>query len=101
MNGHATLSTYTQRLEAFRKTDAERDAFVAELVRSYEELQLKYSEKCDDLSNEVESRRMWQGKASSNERALCELKQVSVSTSPIAVWPQAEQQRQRHALYAR
>ena len=58
MNGHTTPSSYVGRLEAFRKTDAERDALVAEVVRQYEELQLKYAEKCDDYNNEVESRRM-------------------------------------------
>ena len=79
MNGHTTPSSYLDRLEAFRKTDAERDALVAEVIRNYEELQLKYAEKCDDYSNEVESRRMWQGKASTNERALAQYKQASVS----------------------
>ena len=78
MNGHTTPSSYVDRLEAFRKTDAERDALVAEVIRNYEELQLKYAEKCDDYKNEVESRRMWQSKASTHERSLMEYRQVSV-----------------------
>lgn len=78
MNGHTTTLSYAGRLEAFRKSDTERDALVAEVIRNYEELQLKYAEKCDDYSNEVESRRMWQTKATSNERALVEHKQISV-----------------------
>ena len=82
MNGHANHSSYGDQLEAFRKSDAERDALVAEVIRKYEELQLKYAEKCDDYSNEVESRRMWQSKASSHERALAEHKQASVRSSP-------------------
>ena len=45
MNGH---TSYADRLELFRKNDAERDALVAEVVRNYEELSLKYAEKCDD-----------------------------------------------------
>ena len=80
MNGHTTQPSYIDRLEGFRKTDAERDALVAEVIRNYEELQMKYKETCDDLYNEIESRRMWQSKASSHERALLEHKQVSVST---------------------
>jgi hypothetical protein len=83
MNGHANHSSYyADRLEAFRKSDAERDALLVEVIRKYEELQLKYAEKCDDFSNEVESRRMWQSKASSHERALAEHKQASVCSSP-------------------
>ena len=78
MNGHTTLSSYVDRLETFRKTDAERDALVAEVLRNYEELQIKYKETCDDLNNEVESRRMWQSKANEQQRALTEQKQLSV-----------------------
>ena len=73
MNGHSAPSSYLDRLEAFRKTDADRDALVAEVIRNYEELQHKYAEKCDDYNNEVQSRRLWQGKAA-------EYKQVSVSS---------------------
>ena len=51
MNGHATPPSYLERLEAFRNSDAERDALVAEVLRKYEELKLKYDEKCDDYSN--------------------------------------------------
>lgn len=81
MNGHTnhSSSSYTDRLAAFRASDAERDTLVAEVIRKYEELQLKFAEKCDDYNNEVESRRMWQTKARSNEQALAEHKQVSVS----------------------
>lgn len=79
MNGHANSSSYySERLESFRQSDAERDSLVAEVIRKYEELQLKFSEKCDDYNNEVESRRMWQAKARSHEQALTEHKQASV-----------------------
>ena len=47
MNGH---TSYADRLELFRKNDAERDALVTEVVRDFEELKLKYAEKCDDYS---------------------------------------------------
>ena len=82
MNGHANQASYADRLEAFRKSDTARDALVAEVIRKYDELQLKYAEKSDDYNNEVESRRMWQSKASSHERALAEHKQASVRTLP-------------------
>ncbi|KAK3701475.1 hypothetical protein LTR37_015449 [Vermiconidia calcicola] len=78
MNGH---TSYADRLELFRKNDAERDALVAEVVRNYEELSLKYAEKCDDYCNEVESRRMWQSKATQSERALVEHRQASGSNA--------------------
>lgn len=80
MNGTLTPSDYGDRLEAFRKSDAERDALVAEVLRNYEDLQLKYVEKCHDFDNEQESRRLWQGKAKTNEIALAEHKKSSVSS---------------------
>lgn len=78
MNGQAATSSYLERLEAFRKADTERDAMVAEVIRKYEELKSRYNDKCDDLNNEVESRRMWQGKAREHESALQEQRLVSV-----------------------
>lgn len=79
MNGHGTPPSYAEQLELFKKNDSARDAFIQDLIRNYEELQLKYAEKCEDYNNEVESRRLWQGKASSNERALAAQRQASVS----------------------
>lgn len=79
MNGHAIPLDYAARLDAFRKSDSERDALVADLVKNYESLKLKYDQKCDDYNNEVESRRMWQNKANANERALNEHRVASVS----------------------
>ena len=81
MNGHSgTLDSYTERLEGFRRSDAERDALVAELIKNYAALQLKYDEKCEDYNNEVESRRSWQSKFRTSEQALNQQKQVSVSS---------------------
>jgi len=82
MNGHASSPMdYTSRLEGFRRSDSERDAFVAELLRNFQALELKYTEKCDDYNNEVESRRMWQSKAKISEVALIEQKQASGSNN--------------------
>ena len=79
MNGHApSRMGYSERLEAFRQSDAEREQMVTELIRSYDELSLKYDQTRDDLGNEIESRRMWQSKANSSERALTEQRQASV-----------------------
>lgn len=73
--------SYADRLEAFRKSDSERDAMVTEILRNYEELHMKYVEKVDDYNNEVESRRMWQSKARTTELALSEQKQASGSSN--------------------
>ena len=80
MNGRTIIPSYAEKLDGFRRSDEERDALIAEIIRDYEELQLKYAEKCDDFNNEVESRRMWQTKASYNAQALAQHKQVSVRT---------------------
>ncbi|GIZ39006.1 hypothetical protein CKM354_000239900 [Cercospora kikuchii] len=81
-------TTYADKLEAFRKSDAERDALVAQILQDYEDLKLKVGEISDDYKNEVASRRMWQNKAASCERdleqALSQQKQVA-STSNFAV----------------
>lgn len=62
--------SHHDKLESFRKADAERDAFVQQMIQSFEELQVKYQRKCDDYENEIESRRMWQGKADAAQRAV-------------------------------
>jgi hypothetical protein len=75
-------ATYADKLDAFRKSDAERDALVASLIADYEDLKVKIEEITDDYKNEVASRRMWQSKAASCEhnleQALVEQKQVAV-----------------------
>ena len=78
MNGHGPPTSYAERLNAFRKSDSDRDDMVNEVIRQYEELKLKYDEKCDDYHNEVESRRLWQSKAREHEGALREQRQASV-----------------------
>ncbi|KAF2772936.1 hypothetical protein EJ03DRAFT_286542 [Teratosphaeria nubilosa] len=81
MNGHTGPPSYNERLDAFRKSDAERDALVGEIIQKYEELRTKYDEKCDDYHNEVESRRMWQVKAKEGEKALTEHRKTSSSSN--------------------
>ncbi|USW48662.1 Putative Zinc finger, CCCH-type [Septoria linicola] len=43
---------YAERLEAFRKSDTERDALVAQVLADYEELKSKVDEITDDYRNE-------------------------------------------------
>jgi hypothetical protein len=62
-NGAGGFATdFAVRMETFRRSDAEREAMVTELISSYEELHTKYLEKCADYNNEVKSRRSWQEK---------------------------------------
>ncbi|KXT08868.1 hypothetical protein AC579_6757 [Pseudocercospora musae] len=84
-HGSADASHYMERLAKFREVDAERDALVTQILKDYEELKKKYDEREDDYKNEVASRRMWQGRASTCEqslqRALTEQKQTSSSNN--------------------
>ena len=85
MNGHdgyAPATSYFERFEAFRQSDREREAFVADLVQKYQELQVKYQQKCGDFENEVESRRIWYTVAKAREGELLSLRQTSVSCNP-------------------
>lgn len=83
MTGPTALGAmdYAGRLEAFRQSDRTRDDMVEGLISSYNELQAKYNEKCDDYSNEVEGRRTWQNKAKLAEQALAEQRQAYVSNN--------------------
>lgn len=40
MNGYSRPSNYAEQLEAFRKSDADRDALVAEVIENYEKLKV-------------------------------------------------------------
>jgi hypothetical protein len=83
MNGHDAYSaqapSFLERFEAFRQSDREREAFVADLVQKYQDLQVKYQQKCGDFENEVESRRIWYNSAKARETELLTLRQASVS----------------------
>ncbi|CAK4028750.1 hypothetical protein AC579_6757 [Lecanosticta acicola] len=81
MNGLSASPSYAERLEAFRQSDAERDAMVAAVIKELEELKVQVAEKTDDLSNEIASRRMWQARATQSEQALAQHKQTSNSNN--------------------
>ena len=71
-----------EHLARFRQSDEDRHTLTGAIIDKLRQLELKYDEKCNDLSNEIESRRMWQNKATTAERALAQQKQVSVSSYP-------------------
>jgi hypothetical protein len=81
MNGHSLPATYSDTWESFKQTDAEKDAFVASLIRENEELKAKCKDSSDEYENEKASRRHWQSKASLFEREVNEQKRMSVSLS--------------------
>ncbi|SMR44410.1 unnamed protein product [Zymoseptoria tritici ST99CH_1A5] len=79
------VSSYTARLEAFQKSDEERNALFKDLVDQYKQLKERYDEKQGDYDNELASRRMWQQRASASEQALTVQKQVSSSHNFVVV----------------
>ncbi|WPH01358.1 Hypothetical protein R9X50_00420000 [Acrodontium crateriforme] len=85
MNGNTSPPNYQALLEGFRRSDAQRDELVVEIIQNYQKLQSQYDMKCDDYNNEVESRRMWQMKARAAESALSDERQVSGSSPFVLV----------------
>ena len=41
MNGYDKSPNYAEQLEAFRKSDADRDALVTEVLKNYEQLKVR------------------------------------------------------------
>jgi hypothetical protein len=77
-----SLSTdFLGRLAMFRDVDTRRNEMIAELVLKYEDLHSKYIQLRDDYNNEIESRRMWQNKATAHFRELTETRH-SIVRSP-------------------
>ncbi|KAL0929525.1 C-x8-C-x5-C-x3-H type zinc finger protein [Colletotrichum truncatum] len=70
MDNGVDLFAYTQKLEICRDSDRTRDLIIQDLMRRFDLLQHLYNEKCGDLENEVESRRMWQTKADNVAKEL-------------------------------
>lgn len=71
------MEHYSSKLEAFRRSDAQREELITDVLRKYDLLLAEYQRKCDDFNNEVESRRMWQQKES---LARNEVKQTRYAT---------------------
>lgn len=40
MNGYGKSINYAEQLEAFRKSDSDRDALVSDVIKNYEELKV-------------------------------------------------------------
>ncbi|GJC89525.1 hypothetical protein ColLi_12363 [Colletotrichum liriopes] len=85
MDGSNNLSQYAQQFEIFRHQDQARERMIGELLTRYEHLQRAYQEKCDDYSNEVESRRWWQTKAQTRDGEMQALRKTMRSNSFILV----------------
>lgn len=49
MNGYSNPTDYAGQLEVFRKSDADRDALVAEVIEKYEQLQVSTRSLVDSL----------------------------------------------------
>ncbi|KAK1964352.1 C-x8-C-x5-C-x3-H type zinc finger protein [Colletotrichum sublineola] len=79
------LSQYAQQLEIFRRSDFTRDQMIQDLLVRHGQLQALYREKCDDYSNEVESRRMWQTKANNLGQEVSSLKKANDSNPFVFV----------------
>lgn len=71
-------SSYLARLEQFRVSDKARDDMVQELVQKYEEIRLRYDEKCGDYDNEVQARRYWYNESKTLKDQLDDHKRVVV-----------------------
>lgn len=63
MDGHGVASTYFTKLQAFKKSDEDRNALVEELIQAYEELKMKYEEQSIDFEDAKKSRRDHQKEA--------------------------------------
>ncbi|KAF2151020.1 hypothetical protein K461DRAFT_165208 [Myriangium duriaei CBS 260.36] len=52
-----------KRLEGYRKSDADREQLLRDVLSAYQALEIKYQETAIDLQNEQSSRRQWQARA--------------------------------------
>ncbi|WQF76845.1 hypothetical protein CDEST_01859 [Colletotrichum destructivum] len=80
MDNPEVLSIYDQQVSIFRRVDCDRDRMIQDLLGKYNQLQQGYKKVCDDLSNEVESRRMWQTKANNLGKELASLTKAHESS---------------------
>ena len=79
MNGSLKTSSYAARLDAFRRSDEDRNALVEELIKAYEDLRTRHEQLSDDYEDAVSSRRMHQSKVKDLEMSLVQQKQALVS----------------------
>ena len=76
--------TLNERLEAFRRSDAERDALLQNVLQAYSQLQQEYETKCIDYDDAVEARRRWQSEASDAKRYV-QILQRNSDTNPFVL----------------
>lgn len=85
MNGLESPHDYLRRLEAFRLADQERHDVTVGLVEKYSTLLSRFDQLRNDYNDAVESRRMWQNKASQREKVLDELQRAVESNQFVFV----------------
>ena len=74
MAGEGNGADFSTRVEKLKRFESERGALVAGLIADYEELSVKYAQKCTDYQDELESRRLYQTKARRLEQtSVCRL----------------------------
>lgn len=80
MNGHAESppSDLLAKLQAFRRSDDDRDQMVEQLIMDFALLKNDYQDKCNDYESETHSRRKWQNQYREAESALTSMRQSSV-----------------------
>ncbi|KAF2091568.1 hypothetical protein K490DRAFT_61004 [Saccharata proteae CBS 121410] len=85
MNGSRTDAFYDldARIQAFRRSDQERDSLLQDIVRQFEQLKVAHSEKCTDFENEVHARRRWQQQTQVLEYEVKAIRQRAESSSFI------------------
>ena len=76
---------YLARLDAFRKSDQDRNDMVQELIIKYNNLKQLYEHKEAEYESERETRLMWQKTAKEHDSELRQLKLVTVGGSPSSL----------------
>ncbi|KAF4552190.1 Hypothetical protein D9617_11g010390 [Elsinoe fawcettii] len=76
---------FSHRLEAFRRSDRERDQLMEDLIKAYQSLDNKLQETTSDLANEQQSRREWQRQAQHASESLNRSQQAQGSSPFVLV----------------
>ena len=71
-------ASYLSRLDAFRRSDQDRDEMVRELIKKCTELADRYEKKNAQFESELETRLMWQKASKAHEQELTQLKTANV-----------------------
>lgn len=64
------MTELEKRLDAFRRSDAEREKLLHDVIDAFQTIEAKYRDATIDLQNEQSSRRQWQARARECEESL-------------------------------